>query len=88
MRCNLCTFGSPHPAAQSLCPHLQYCHSFFAAFYDSLLAKLMVHAPEGRPTAIAKLQAALDETQVGVPVQGSRRVTGSISCTHGMFIAR
>lgn len=37
----------------------------FAAFYDSLLAKLMVHAPEGRPAAITKLQAALDETQVG-----------------------
>lgn len=35
-----------------------------SAFYDSLLAKLMVHAPEGRPAAITKLQAALDETQL------------------------
>lgn len=47
-------------------PYLTECllASYVAAFYDSLLAKLMVHSPEGRPAAIAKLQAALDETQV------------------------
>ena len=75
MRCNLRTCGSPRPGAQTLWPHLRCCRSFCAAFYDSLLAKLMVHAPEGRPTAIAKLQAALDETQVGMPAQGSLRIT-------------
>lgn len=32
-------------------------------YYDSLLAKLMVFAPN-RPAAIAKLQAALAATQV------------------------
>ncbi|KAI3425770.1 hypothetical protein D9Q98_007745 [Chlorella vulgaris] len=35
-----------------------------SAYYDSLLAKLMVHSPEGRPTAIAKLRQALEETQL------------------------
>ncbi|PSC69627.1 urea carboxylase [Micractinium conductrix] len=35
-----------------------------SAYYDSLLAKLMVYSAEGRPQAIAKMCAALDETQL------------------------
>ncbi|KAL4418864.1 hypothetical protein ABPG77_002620, partial [Micractinium sp. CCAP 211/92] len=35
-----------------------------SAYYDSLLAKLMVYSPEGRPAAISKLCAALEETQL------------------------
>lgn len=35
-----------------------------SAYYDSLLAKLMVYSPEGRPQAIAKICAALEETQL------------------------
>ena len=34
------------------------------AFYDSLLAKLIVHAPT-RSAAIARMQAALAETAIG-----------------------
>lgn len=53
-----------------------------AAYYDSLLAKLMVHSPEGRPTAIAKLRQALEETQVRRWVAG--RVVG---CSWGWLLA-
>lgn len=51
------TASSVLPASTALPPP--------AAYYDSLLAKLMVHSPEGRPAAITKICAALEETQVG-----------------------
>lgn len=35
------------------------------AYYDSLLAKVMVHSPEGRAGAIAKLSSALAATRLG-----------------------
>lgn len=36
-------------------------------FYDSLIAKLMVHAPD-RPAAVARMQLALDATELsGIP---------------------
>lgn len=35
--------------------------------YDSLLAKIMVFAPEGRAAAIGKMQAALAATKVPPP---------------------
>lgn len=46
-----------------------------SAYYDSLLAKLMVHG-DSRPDAISKLQTALDETQVGAGGQGGHRRWG------------
>ena len=36
--------------------------------YDSLIAKLMVFSPEGRPAAIELMQAALAETKVWYPL--------------------
>lgn len=50
-------------------------------YYDSLLAKLMVFAPD-RPAAIAKLQAALAATQVQSCPQAAAGVAHSLTPRH------
>ena len=64
-----------HPWIPSPCPTLvcarAHTHTLPAAYYDSLLAKVMVYSPEGRPDAIPKMEKALQETQVRTRTQGA-----------------